>query len=167
MSSYRSFRTATLLFLLALSASAWADEDPRFVEGADFSSALPMSLPDQHGKSHRIEAPPRLLVLTFEKDTGAMVNGFLKNAEKGFLADHDALYIADIARMPAIITKMFALPKMRRYSHTILLAYDEDFQKAYPRRSGSATALRIDDSGRIESVSYPTDQRALEALFSQ
>jgi len=119
-------------------------------------------LEDQFGKPHSIQKMPRTLILTFEKKTGAFVNQFLTRQGSRYLAEHDALYIADIARMPSLITTMFALPKMRKYTHTILLAYGKDFQKHFPIRDGMATVIRFDPSSTVTGFAFVSSEEELQ-----
>jgi len=119
-------------------------------------------LEDQFGQPHSIKRMPRTLILTFEKKTGAFVNQFLTRQGSQYLAEHDALYIADIARMPGFVTTMFALPKMRKYTHTILLAYGEDFQKHFPIQTGMATVIHFDPSSRVTDFVFVSNEEELQ-----
>jgi len=119
-------------------------------------------LEDQFGQPHSIKKMPRTLILTFEKTTGAFVNQFLTRQGSQYLAEHDALYIADIARMPSMITTMFALPKMKKYTHTVLLAYGEDFQGHFPRKSGKATVIHFDASSRVTDCLFVSTEEELQ-----
>jgi hypothetical protein len=120
-------------------------------------------LPDQYGNQHSIKEMPKTLILTFEKRTGGFVNGFLKMQDKSFLKKNNALYIADIARMPMLITNMFALPKMKRYEHTVLLAYEDDFQALYPIEKAKATVIHFDQKGAITEILFVDDEASLKA----
>lgn len=154
------FALATLSFCL-FATPALADK----LQVGDKVGAL--TLPDQFGNEHTVKEMPATVILTFEKKTGALVNGFLKKQEKDFLAKNNALYIADIARMPMIITKTFALPKMKKYPHTILLAYDDDFQAPYPMKKKNVTILHFDDEGKITAIVFVDNETRLQDEISK
>jgi len=148
------FLSVNLLCLLATPALA-----DKLLAGDTLTG---FQLPDQYGNQHKITEMPKTLILTFQKNTGALVNGFLKKQDKSFLKQNDALYIADIARMPTLITNMFALPKMKKYEHTVLLAYDDDFQAPYPMKDRNATVLHLDKMGAITEILFVDNEASLQ-----
>ena len=110
------------------------------------------SLPDQFDKIHTINEDVTTIIVSFEKGTGAMVNEFLSEQDKSYLAQHHAVFIANISGMPMIITKMFALPKMRDYAHNILLIYDEN-DKRFISKEGKSTVYKL-DNGIVKDLFY-------------
>ena len=84
------------------------------------------TLPDQFGKEHTIDSSIKTIIVSFEKATGADMNKFLNAHEPNYLKNHHAVFIANISQMPSLITKLFAMPKMKKYKHTILIINDED-----------------------------------------
>ncbi len=148
-----------LLFFAATMASA--------AEVGIDSRVSPFELPDQFGRDHLVEDMPRVMILAFDKGTGEMVNQYLTRQEKGYLPNQDALFIADIARMPMLVARLFALPKMRKYQHTILLAYDEAFQEGFPRKKDHATVIHFGRTQAIEAITFVQDDRELEGELSR
>lgn len=71
-----------------------------------------------------------------------------------FLKNNKAVFIANISGMPSIITKLFALPKMRKYDHEILLIYDED-DKRFISKEEKSTLYTLKD-GVIKSIDFIT-----------
>ncbi len=74
------------------------------------------------------------------------------------------IYLADISGMPAIVTSMFALPKLRSLPFSIALVRDanEATQIAdLPRQPGTATLLRLEDGRitRLDAVRNSTELR--------
>ena len=84
------------------------------------------ALPDQFGVYHTVDRHTKTYIVSFEKDTGKDVNTFLASKPKDYLQKHDAVFIANISKMPALITKYFAMPKLKKYKHRILLINNED-----------------------------------------
>jgi hypothetical protein len=69
------------------------------------------------------------------------------------LDKHHAAYLVAIHPMPAI-AKMFALPKMRKYPHGIILDENAETLAAFPNEPAKLTVLTLTDTGRIEKISY-------------
>ncbi len=121
------------------------------------------SLPDQFNKIHTINGDIKTIVVSFEKDTGKMVNEFLASKAPDFLQKHHAAFIANISGMPSIITKLFALPKMQDYKHTILLIYDEN-DKRFLQKDELSTVYKI-ENGVIKNIEFVEDKKGLEKIF--
>jgi hypothetical protein len=151
-----------LICAVALSLPLRADAAP-LTEG----SAMPtLSLNDQHGKPAPVSSSTRWLVFTAEKPVSDMVSAVLA-AEPAGVADRLRLvYVADISGMPALVTRMFALPKLRELPFPIALVRDaaQVTQVAdIPRVKGAATVLRL-DNGRVAQVAtvlLPDELRTL------
>lgn len=122
-----------------------------------------ISLVDQFDKKHTTNETTKLLIVSFEKDTSVIVNEFLKSKEIDFLTKHNSLFIADISSMPSFVTKLFALPKMRKYNYNVLLIYDED-EKRFIKKEGKLTVYKI-DNGVIKSINFINSQEELKSLF--
>jgi hypothetical protein len=120
------------------------------------------SLSDQFDKTHTVNSDIKTIIVSFEKGTGADINEFLNKKPRDFLEKNQAVFIANIAQMPSIITSMFALPKMRKYKHTILLIYDED-DKRFVQKDDYSTLYKLED-GVIKSISY-IKKEDLEKVF--
>ncbi|WP_428026474.1 hypothetical protein [Arcobacter sp.] len=120
------------------------------------------SLPNQFDEKQTIDSSIETLVVSFEKDTGKDVNEFLSSKDKDFLKNHHAAFIANISGMPSIITKMFALPKMRGYKHNVLLIYDEE-DKRFKSQEDKSTVYKLKD-GVIKTIFFITKDD-LEKIF--
>ncbi|MBX3737119.1 MAG: hypothetical protein KF715_10540 [Candidatus Didemnitutus sp.] len=119
---------------------------------------------DQHDKPFNYEGGARLVIVSFVMGTGKAANAFFERQPADFLAQHHALFIANIHGMPGI-ARAFALPKMRKYPHRILLADAEDFLVRYPQQDDRLTVLTLDDSGAITAIRFVDPKKDLPALF--
>ena len=106
-------------------------------------SVMPLDLSDQFGKRVTLKMMPKTVVMAFEKGTGATVNDYLTSQEKGYLAKNKAAFVADISQMPKFITESFALPKMRKYNHTVLLIQDEEQGLNFPYQEDKITVMKF------------------------
>ena len=121
-------------------------------------------LPDQFGKEQRISETDKIILISFEKDVSVAINDYLKTKPKDFVYRHRVKYISDISPMPTIITKMFALPKMRDYKYPVMLIYDEAGAK-YDKKEGMVTVYHL-NNGILKSVDFIAPN-ALPQLFGE
>jgi len=114
-----------------------------------------LTLNDQHDKPLSIGPDTRWLLFTSEKAVSDMVNSVLSAEPVGVLDRLHLVYVADISAMPAMVTRMFALPKLRALSFSIALVSDP-MQIAQvtelPRQPGSATLLRLEERRIVQVI---------------
>ena len=108
----------------------------------------------------------KLIVVSFEKETGAFINGYLNSQSPNYLKVHDAVFIADINNIPSIITKMFALPKLRKYKHPIYINYDEKFQDIVPSKEEMVTLIHVKESV-VTDISYISNAEELKMAIEK
>jgi len=143
-----------IIALIALAAALLA--------GVPVGQPFPATtLEDPFGASHTVNTADGMILISFERAVSEEVNAFLKAQPKGFLRAHNATYIADISAMPKIISKLFALPKMRDYNYTLLLNYDEAFKKRLDRKEGKLTLYRLKD-GNVVALEFIGADRLAE-----
>jgi hypothetical protein len=119
-----------------------------------------------HGRKMKVPKSTRLVVVAFEKDTGKLVNEYLNTHEPMYMPRKRAIFIADIHKMPSIITNMFALPKLQKYKHLIYLHYDDEFENFLPNEEEKITIVRIKDK-KVESVSFISTKEELKAAIEK
>ena len=126
---------------------------------ADFKvgDKLPdITLLDQFDKEFTVEDKDTLVIMAFEKDISVVVNEYLKTKPGTYLASHNAKFISDISTMPALITSIFALPKMKKYPFSVMLIND-DFGAQFNRKEGMIT-IYILKKHTIEEIRYVAPQ---------
>lgn len=120
------------------------------------------SLLNQFDEKQTIDGSVKTMLVSFEKGTGADVNEFLSKQSTDFLKQYHAVFIANISGMPMVITKMFALPKMRGYKHPVLLIYDENDTR-FKSQEEKTTLYRLEE-GVIKSIEYITHENLGEVF---
>lgn len=115
---------------------------------------------DQHGVAYTFAPGTRVILIAFEMSAARAANRYLAAQPQGFLDAHRAVYIANIYGMPGI-GRHFALPKMRRYPHRIVLADGRDQLTPFPHRAERVTVLTLDGAGVIRTVGYWDPEEAL------
>lgn len=146
--------------VLLLSLSAVAEP-----ERAKVGDALPtVALSNQHGKAVPIADDVKTVLFVGEMSVSKVASAFFNEQEGDFLKKHQAYYIADVSGMPSIITKMFAIPKMKKRPYDILLVKEAEEVALIPRKEASITVINVKD-GVISSVDYVKTGEELAKVF--
>jgi len=85
-------------------------------------------------------------------ETGKKANAVLTTVGPDNLTKKKVVYLANIYGMPGV-GRMFALPKMRKYSHTIILGDDAKLIAKFPEGKNKVTILKL-SGGKVTSVKY-------------
>lgn len=120
---------------------------------------------DQHGKAYEFEAAKtKFLLVSFDMETGKKANAALASQGADFLTNKKAVYVANIFGMPGV-GRMFALPKMRKYPHRIILGDDANLLTSYPQQANKVTVLTV-SGGVVKNIRYwdPASESVVELL---
>jgi len=108
---------------------------------------------DQYGTAFALEpSKTKFLLISHDMETGKKANAVLTGLGKTYLSDKKAVYVANIEGMPAV-GRMFAIPKMKKYSHRIILGDDAALIARFPQQAGKVTVLTLAD-GKVQSIAY-------------
>ncbi len=129
-------------------------------------SVPPLELKDQFAKQHTLAMMPHTLIMAFEKGTGTTVNEYLAAQDKGYLDGYNAVFVADISGMPSFITQAFAIPKMQKYPHIVLLIDDEEFGLKFPGKEEKITIMKF-KGNFLESIDYVSTADELKKAIEQ
>jgi len=108
---------------------------------------------DQHGEA--FELKPKMiqyLLVSHDMETGKKANSYLTTLDKNYLINKKAVYLANIYGMPGI-GRFFAIPKMKKYTHRIILGDDETLIAKFPEELGKVTVMEI-SGGTIQSIRF-------------
>ncbi len=128
-----------------------------FLEGAilEPGTAFPdlIDMQDQHGVAYMLPDEVEHIAVAFTMGVGKSANKYF--AEKGgdFLPENNAVFIANIYGMPAI-GRFFAMPKMQKYPHRIMIADEEGLLEDFPKKDSCVTIFDIDSDGEIVAIRY-------------
>jgi hypothetical protein len=128
--------------------------------------AVPViSAKDQHGTEFVFTNGVQFLLVATEMACAKSANQKLAEQGAGFLEKQHAAYLMDIHTMPAV-ARLFALPKMRKYPHRIVLVDSAETLAAFPVQSGRVTVLALTTTGRIQKISYwNPDREPVDGCF--
>ncbi len=125
----------------------------------------PYTFPDQFGEEHTLAASTRAVLISSEKKISQAINAWLAAKDEGYLADKKLEYVSDISPMPAPITKLFALPKMKKQTFPILLNRDDSFKDSYPRQDKKMALFILDENHTVTAIEYVANPKEVEALL--
>lgn len=114
----------------------------------------------------KIPKDVKLVIISHEKGTGVLVNEYLEAQNEDYLQKNHVVFIADINKMPSLITKMVALPKLRKYKHPIYINYDERFEEMVPSKENMVTLVHVENS-IIKNISYISTKEELKKAIEK
>lgn len=135
---------ALLLTLLPIMAQAVQLGEP----------LAPWTLLDQHDQPYSLDQETRILLVARDMEGAKLVKAALAEQPKGYLEQRDAVFVADIQRMPALIGKLFAIPAMRDYNYRVLLDREGRVADRYPAPEGQVLWLQLDHGKRVAQQNY-------------
>lgn len=122
----------------------------------------PLALTDQFDQPHTLAADTRWLLFSHDRAVSDALHPVLAALPA---AQRDGVvYVADISRMPALVSKLFAVPAMRTLPFAVWLARDAANVAMLPQEPGKLTVLALKD-GKVAAVHYLADVGALPALL--
>ena len=84
----------------------------------------PLTLNDQRGDEHSIDASIQLIIFSRTKSASDVVKGALQGWTDNSLAEHHIVNVGDIHTIPSTVRRGFVIPAMRKGSSPILLDQD-------------------------------------------
>lgn len=120
-----------------------------------------LSLKDQHDQAHTLEGA-RVVLFSSDRDGSNLADDLLEGQNSETLAQAGLCYVADISAMPGMVTSMFALPKLRKRSYSVLLGRQAEDTLIFPRQSGHLTLVSITD-GQITAIEILADAASIRA----
>jgi len=142
-------RPLATVIALATALAATALADPCKVG----QKVDPFHAGDQHGKGFDFDpSSTRFLLVSFDMDRGKAANRALEQLGADYLPGKNAVFLSNIHGMPGI-GRTFALPKMRKYPHRIILGDDAALIARFPSQAAKVTILKL-AGGRVVSILY-------------
>ena len=131
----------------------------------EIDQALPrLVLQDQHAVPWQVRGDTRLVVFAAGRQPSNMVMEVLSGQVKGFLESRQAVYVADMSRMPGFVTRTFALPALREQPFVVGVNLDEKQLVDWPRQDNAITLIHL-DAGRVSSIAYVRSTAELKAAL--
>lgn len=125
------------------------------------------TLNDQHDTAFTLDASTRVLLAAGDMDGAKLVKAAVAEQPKGYLEARHAVFVADIQRMPAIISKLFAVPAMRDYSYRVVLDRKGRVVPQYAVGKNQVLLLQLDNGKLVQKQSFSDAEalrKAIDAL---
>lgn len=123
-----------------------------------------LTLKDQHDKTAIVPDDLRQVIFAADNGGAGLVTGWLDAQPKEWLQQTKRVYLADIHKMPGLITRMFALPKLREKPYQIMLGREEADLAAFPRKKDCVTLLPV-SAGKLGEAAFACDTQSLQGAF--
>jgi hypothetical protein len=143
---------------MALPCAAWAQAP---TPGQNMPT---LAVKDQHDRAWRITGDTRLVLFAAGRKASNLAMEVLGQQPKGFLAARQAVYLADMSKMPGFITRTFALPSLREQPFEVGVVLDEKLLADWPRQEDAVTLIRL-ESGRVTAVDYAATTAGLRGAL--
>jgi hypothetical protein len=123
-----------------------------------------LALEDQHGKAWRVGVDTRLLLFASGRKGSNLVQEVLAAQPRGFLDLRQALYLADMSRMPGFVTRTFALPALREMPFAVGVVLDDKLLPDWPRQADAVLLISL-QAGRVAAIATAQDAAQLRAAL--
>ena len=151
-----------LLLTLCLACPLWVSAGP-----IEVGQALPtLSLQNQHGQAWRIAPDTQMVIFAAGRTASNLVMAVLSSQPKGWLTSRQAVYLADMSKMPGFITRTFALPVLRDMPYPIGVSMDDTTLAGWPRQPDAVTLIDL-DQGLVKSIRFVTTEADLRAALAR
>ncbi|MCR9095602.1 MAG: hypothetical protein NXI30_15375 [bacterium] len=155
---------SALAFLGLLSAfvaaPALAEAEPTPYAVGDTIAGF--TLEDQHGDAGAVDATTRVILFSRDMPGGDLLKEALEDVAAETLEARGAVYVSDISGMPALVSRLMAVPAMRRRPYDLLLDREGDVTARLPDAIRQATLIHL-DALRIERVEHASDVATIRA----
>lgn len=151
----RRLKKITVIFLgIWIGCSVAAEQ----LSGSDYK--------DQWDQPVNVDASTQLVIFSADMDAGKLARAVLDSYHKEDLSANRWVYIADVSAMPSLITSMFAIPKMKKYSFSVGLDRKGQATQAWPRQDGRVTVMQLHQLA-IKKTQFFADEQSLKTYLIQ
>ena len=124
----------------------------------------PLTLNDQFEANKTIGETHKKVIFVFSKDMGSLVHDYLETQPDDYLSSRNMEVVADISRMPSLITEYVAMPGFKEYKYSMMLILDEAVGAPYKNEKEKDKAMVVSlDKLTVTGVKFvatPADLKA-------
>jgi hypothetical protein len=124
----------------------------------------PWTLLDQHERPYTLTPDTRVLLVARDMQGAKLVKAALAEQPAGYLEARGAVFVADIERMPAVISTLFAIPAMRGYAYRVMLDRQGRVAERYAVPDSSVRLMRLDHGTLVAQETYVDAETLKQAL---
>ncbi|MBK8396451.1 MAG: hypothetical protein IPL26_14610 [Leptospiraceae bacterium] len=120
----------------------------------------------QHDEKVSLPKDTKLIVFTSEMEASKIAHEVFEKLGDSYLKQKSIVFISDIHRMPFLISKFVALPKMRSYKYSIHLIKEEGPGLIFPREKGKLTVISLSEL-KVISIEYISTSEELKGRIAE
>lgn len=151
----------TAAWTLALSTGLAWGQAPTFQVGQPLPA---LTIQNQHQRAWGWDDSTRLVILAKGRKPANWVMEVVGAQGNGFLASRQAVYVADMSKMPGFVTRTFALPALREQPFEVGVVMDDQALAAWPQQADTLTVIYL-DRGRVVRHESLTDAAGLRRVL--
>lgn len=121
-----------------------------------------LNLRDQHDKPALIPSDTRQIIFAADNAGASLVTAYLDIQPATWLRDTQRVYLADIHKMPSLITRLVALPQLREKPYPIGFGREAADLAMFPRQKECVSVISVQD-GKLGNTSHACTAEALKA----
>lgn len=111
---------------------------------------------DQFEEPISLAKDTKKIIYSNSKDGSKVFTTAFESKKQEYFIKHKALVLADIRKMPSIISKLIAIPKMRKYEYKIALIRSDEKAIPFPSEENQVSLIVV-ENGKLKSVAYTSD----------
>jgi hypothetical protein len=119
-----------------------------------------LTVQNQHQKAWGWNDSTRLVILAKGRALTHWVMDVVGPQGQGFLSSRQAVYLADMSKMPGLITRTVALPALREQPFDLGVVMEDKALTAWPQQADTMTLIHLDHS-RVVRHELVTDAAGL------
>ncbi|WP_447755929.1 FAD/FMN-containing dehydrogenase [Pseudomonas nicosulfuronedens] len=131
---------------------------------AQEAPAIGWTLLDQFDKPYTATVNLKVLLVAHDMAGSKLVKAALADRPEGYLEARNAAFVADVSRMPAAISKMFAIPAMRDYAYRVLLDREPRVANRFPAQADAVTWLQLEQGKVVATRQFDSSAALRQAL---
>lgn len=156
-------RLLSILLIASAASFASTQKDPISIGDSVDVTALK----NQHGESFDNPSTIELLLYVNGMAARDIVLPTLESIDITCMNEGRVAYVADISRMPSLVSKFIAVPRMRDYAYPVWLDYDGESTERLPRGEAGVSLMDI-EQGKVTRIEFINEaSRLTERLKSR
>lgn len=126
---------------------------------ATFAENLkPSEFKNQFDEVTYLNKDTQWILFSKDKTVSDLINKQLEVLKITDIASLKGLYVAEISKMPSLITSMFALPKMKKYPFKVALDREGTITQPWPYKESTASFIKLKELEIIEVAHLKTEE---------
>lgn len=123
----------------------------------------PLKFESQFSENMQVSESTQWILFAADKASGKLVTDHLLESKYN-IDESGMVYVSDISKMPSLITRMIALPKMKKYPFKMALDKEGVVTATWPRQEGKVTLIELDHL-KVKNIRFVATQGELGEIL--